>query len=182
MLRRCIHLLLSLFVLAGITQRSMAEGQGNLLENEDLAVLCSAMYEYQLDLPGFDANLLETKRHLMNQHMLNIPNNEHNGDKEYFAAKVSKVKVSLGSLPAEQKAELEYEGWTRSGNPCDQISAMTFILNTAESVKKGDGMSRDEAHIIMKKIYPWEDRYSGILDQGLEVQYEKAMGDRSGKN
>ncbi len=168
---RLFYLLTLMLVFPG---QSLAEGQGNLLENEDLAVLCSAMYEYQLDLEGFDSNLLETKRHLMTQHMLNMPNNAHNGDKAYFSEKVSGVKASLASLPEEQRLEIEYEGWTKSGNPCDQISALTFILNTAEAARKGDAMTLDEARIIMKKIYPWEDRYSGILDQGLEVQLEKA--------
>lgn len=174
MTTRVSRLLFSLTLVLVFPAQSFAEGQGNLLENEDLAVLCSAMYEYQLDLEGFDANLLETKRHLMTQHMLNMPNNAHNGDKAYFAGKVSGVKASLATLPEEQRSEIEYAGWTKSGNPCDQISALTFILNTAESAKNGNAMSLDEARIIMKKIYPWEDRYSGILDQGLEVQLEKA--------
>jgi hypothetical protein len=174
MTKRVFRLLFLLALVFVFPAQTIAEGQGNLLENEDLAVLCSAMYEYQLDLEGFDANLLETKRHLMTQHMLNMPNNAHNGDKSYFREKVSSVKASLATLPEEQRLEIEYEGWTKSGNPCDQISALTFILNTAEAARKGDAMTPDEARIILKKIYPWEDRYSGILDQGLEVQLEKA--------
>ena len=165
-------------LLASLVQTASAEEPGSLLENEDLAVLCAAMYEYQRDLDGFEPNLLETKRHLIGQHMLNIPGNAHIGDKKYFSVKVAKINASLEDMSAEQKAELEYDKWSEAGNPCDQIVAVTFILNTADSVSagKGVGMSLEEARIIMKKIYPWEDRYSGILEKGLEVQHAKASG------
>lgn len=164
----------SLLMLPGYS--ASAEETTNLLENEDLAVLCAAMYEYQRGLDGFDLNLLETKRHLIGQHMLNIPGNPHNGDKPYFETKVAVVRTSLGGMSAEQKAELEFGKWSEAGNPCDQIAAMTFILSTAETINTGIGMSLDEARIIMKKIYPWNDRYSGILEKGLDVQYAKARG------
>jgi hypothetical protein len=163
------------------TMNAATDDTKSLLQNEDLAVLCAAMYEYQRDLEGFDINLLETKRHLIGQHMLNIPGNVHHGDKKYFEAKVASVKDSLGTMAAERKAELEYKKWSQAGNPCDQIVALTFILESAESVKTGKGMSQYEARIILKKIYPWDDRYAVILNKGLDVQYAKAGRNTNGE-
>ena len=170
---------ISVCLLLGHSASAEEESGDNLLESEDLAVLCAAMYEYQLDLDGFEINLLETKRHLIGQHMLNIPDNPHIGDKQYFEAKVEKVKTSFSTMSVEQKAELEHDKWTEAGNPCDQIVAVTFILTTAETINTGIVLSLDDARIIMKKIYPWEDRYSGILEKGLVVQYEKASRGKS---
>jgi len=162
-------------IVFSISASTLRAGEdGDLFENEDLAVLCAAMYEYQFDLKGFEKELLKLKRDLIGRHMLEITATGHQGDRDYFEKKVAAVKASLYTLPEEGRAELGADRWSENGNPCDQIVAATFILRAADAVAAGGGQTLEQARLTLQRIYPWKDRYARILDQGLDVQYEKA--------